>query len=54
MLRITSHYFVAGAIIKDGIIIRCAPILEKHILGMTINQVYRYIKLRGWGFTRSR
>lgn len=28
LYRLSTHYFVAGAIVKDGIIIEVAPILK--------------------------
>ena len=47
--RIVSPHFVAGGEIKDGKVIRCAPILKKFsILGWTLLQLKQYCDKMKW------
>ena len=53
--RIVSPHFVAGGEIKDGKVIRCAPILNNKkfsILGWTLLQLKQYCDKMKWDIER--
>jgi len=47
LVRITGKNFVAGAVIHNGRVIACAPIIRKWALHLTEHQLRKEIKARG-------
>lgn len=47
LVRVVAPSFVAG-FETDGVVRRAAPILRRHILGMTDEQAARVIERKGW------
>ena len=48
LAQVTSNYFCAGMIVKEGIIVRSAPILKKHATGKRFIEFIKYANSRGW------
>lgn len=47
LLRIVAPHFVAGAIIENGLVVRCAPILN-YMRGWGVAKVEQYAKGKRW------
>lgn len=47
LIRIEAPHFVAGVIIKDGLVVRAAPIV-KYMRGWTTTRVTSYAASKGW------
>lgn len=47
LIRLVSHFFVAGVIATDGRVVQAAPIV-KYSVGWTTHQLYAYAMKRGW------
>lgn len=47
MIQISSKYFCAGVVFKDGVVVQAAPILN-YMLGWDRPSVLRYAYARGW------
>lgn len=47
LLQITAPYFVAGAIVQAGVVVRAAPII-KYMRGWPIVKVEAYAGKKGW------
>lgn len=47
MLRITSNHFCAGVVLRNGRVVRAAPIL-KYMIGWNELRVLSYARMRGW------
>ena len=48
LAQVTSNYFCAGMVIKEGTIIRAAPILRKYATGKRFIEFIKYANSRGW------
>jgi hypothetical protein len=50
IIRVETRYFVGGAIVKDGVIVECAPILHKHVIrcGRRAREFVVWCRNRGW------
>lgn len=50
IIRVETKHFVGGAIVKDGVIVECAPILFKHVVrcGRKARQFVIQCRERGW------
>jgi hypothetical protein len=47
LVRVVAPHFVA-AFETDGVVRRTAPILSRHLMGKTDDEVRAYIKRKGW------
>lgn len=47
MIQITSPYFCAGIVLRNGFVVRAAPILQ-YMLGWTGERALVYARHRGW------
>lgn len=47
LYRVTSKYFVAGAVVKDGVVVKAAPIL-KLAPGVTAEWLEQYAEMKKW------
>lgn len=50
LVRVDAHYFCAAAIVWDGDVIECAPVLRRHVTasGGGGRDLVRYCQERGW------
>lgn len=46
-MRITSDYFCAGIVLRNGVVTKAAPILQ-YMLGWRGERVLIYARRRGW------
>jgi hypothetical protein len=46
-VRITSNYFCAGLVLRAGVVVAAAPILQ-YMLGWRGERVLIYARRRGW------
>jgi hypothetical protein len=47
LIRISSSYFVAGIILEDKVVVKCAPIL-RYMRGWSGSDVINYCNKKGW------
>jgi hypothetical protein len=47
MIRIDGKFFVAGAVLENGVVVRCAPII-KYMMGWPRDRVFAYCAKRRW------
>ena len=50
LIRVVSRTFVAGCIAHDGRIVRAAPILRRHLMGLDGKAFVACCKARGWAW----
>jgi hypothetical protein len=48
LLQITSTYFCAGAVLNEGKCTEAAPILRKHVMGRTFDQIQAVCAAKKW------
>ena len=48
LVRVVAPHFVAGFVMEDGKITACAPILRRHVMGKTADQIRSLCKAKGW------
>lgn len=48
LIRVEALNFVAGFVIRDGVVVKAAPILKKALLGKTADEAREIIKRKGW------
>lgn len=53
LIQITSRYFCAGIVLKEGTVKTAAPIL-KYMRGWNLNKVRNYSTGKGWKITTVR
>ena len=51
VVRVCAPHFTAGAILRNGIVVRAAPIL-KWSLTWPANRLSEYLKTKGWPATQ--
>jgi len=49
LVRITSTYFCAGAVLSSGVAVRAAPIL-RYMIGWSDASIRRYCHNKGWQY----
>lgn len=54
LVRVVAPRFVAGLILRDGIVTEAAPILRRDCLGQRGREVKRLATARGWTLERVR
>ena len=48
LYQITSNYFCCGIVAKNNIVVNCASIVFKYLIGRSIISVKNYCELKNW------
>ncbi len=47
LVRVESRYFVAGFVVRDGYVVKAAPIL-RYMIGWATSRAVGYVEGKGW------
>jgi len=50
LIRVVSKTFVAGCVARHGVIVEAAPILRRHVMGMSGGQFFDLCRRKLWRF----
>jgi hypothetical protein len=47
LVRVASRYFISGIVLRDGLVVKAAPIL-RYMIGWSSSRAVGYIDGKGW------